>query len=147
VTGVCIDGLLLGAAGLLAADHPSSHSKDRNHHEPYPLESRPRIPLAVLATAASASCGAGVLYLDDRPVCAGHRRTPRRLERRLRIESVSQSRLRSGTSNIDASQVTGEEAIERHTKNLNVVTTLAMDSMTTGPCRAHPGGQRDTFMT
>ncbi|HEX7439931.1 MAG TPA: hypothetical protein VF319_07510 [Caldimonas sp.] len=42
----------------------------------------------------------------------------------LRIESVSQSRLRSGTRNIDASQVTGEDAIERHTRNLNVVTTL-----------------------
>lgn len=42
----------------------------------------------------------------------------------LRVESLSQSRLRSGTHAIDASQVTGEEAIERHTKNLNMVTTL-----------------------
>jgi hypothetical protein len=42
----------------------------------------------------------------------------------LRLEALTQNRLRSGTSNIDATQVSGEEAIERHTKNLNLVTTL-----------------------
>jgi hypothetical protein len=42
----------------------------------------------------------------------------------LRLEAVSQTRLRSGTTDIDPSQVTDEEAVERHTKNLNLVTTL-----------------------
>jgi hypothetical protein len=43
----------------------------------------------------------------------------------LRLEAVTQKTLRSGTFDIDASQVTGEEAIERHTKNLNILTTLS----------------------
>jgi hypothetical protein len=42
----------------------------------------------------------------------------------FRIESVSQTRLRSGTHDVDPSQVTDEDAVERHTKNLNLITTL-----------------------
>jgi hypothetical protein len=42
----------------------------------------------------------------------------------VRLEAVTQKQLRKGTTNLSASEVTGEEAIERHTKNLNVVTTL-----------------------
>lgn len=42
----------------------------------------------------------------------------------VRVELVTQDRLRSGTHDIDASQVTNEDAIERRTRNLNVVTTL-----------------------
>ncbi len=42
----------------------------------------------------------------------------------VRLERVTQNRLRTGTTDLDASQVTEEEAIERHTKNTNVVTTL-----------------------
>ena len=41
-----------------------------------------------------------------------------------RIEQVNQTRLLTGTNDIDASQVSNEDAIERHTRNLNVVTTL-----------------------
>jgi hypothetical protein len=42
----------------------------------------------------------------------------------VRLEAVTQKHLRSGTTDLNASQVTGEEAIERRTKNLNLVTTL-----------------------
>jgi hypothetical protein len=42
----------------------------------------------------------------------------------LRLESVLQNRLRTGTHTISADQVSDEEAVERHTRNLNLVTTL-----------------------
>lgn len=42
----------------------------------------------------------------------------------FRIESVTQNRLRTGTHTIAAAAVTGEEAIERRTRNTNAVTTL-----------------------
>lgn len=42
----------------------------------------------------------------------------------FRLESVTQNRLRSGTRTIAAADVTGEEALERHTRNTNLVTTL-----------------------
>jgi hypothetical protein len=82
------------------------------------------IPLAAMATAASASCGSAFCTLMTDRYAQGTGEPHVGWSADLRIESVSQSRLRSGTSNIDANQVTGEEAIERHTKNLNVVTTL-----------------------
>lgn len=43
----------------------------------------------------------------------------------VRLEAVAQKRLRTGTSNVDATQVTGEAAIERHTKNLNLLASLS----------------------
>ncbi len=46
----------------------------------------------------------------------------------LRLEAVTQKQLRSGTSNLDASQVTGEDAFERHTRNLNRSRTAAWRS-------------------
>jgi hypothetical protein len=42
----------------------------------------------------------------------------------LRLESVLQNRLRTGTHTISPEQVSSEDAIERHTRNLNLVTTL-----------------------
>jgi len=42
----------------------------------------------------------------------------------LRLEAVTQDRLRTGTTRLDPGQVTGEEAIERRTRNRNLVTTL-----------------------
>lgn len=42
----------------------------------------------------------------------------------LRLESVSRTQLHSGTHNIDLSQVTGEDAIERRTTSENLVTTF-----------------------
>ena len=80
--------------------------------------------LAAFVTSASASCGSAycTLMTDRYAQGTGEPHVGRSAD--LRIESVSQTRLRSGTSNVDPSQVTGEEAIERHTRNLNVVTTL-----------------------
>jgi hypothetical protein len=76
-------------------------------------------PLPVLASCGSAFC---TLMTDRYAQGAGEPHVG--WSANLRVERVVQDRLRSGTKNIDASQVTGEEAIERHTKNLNVVTTV-----------------------
>jgi len=80
--------------------------------------------LAAMTTAASASCGSAFCTLMTDRYAQGTGEAHLGWSADLRIESVSQSRLRSGTSTINANQVTGEDAIERHTKNLNVVTTL-----------------------
>jgi len=42
----------------------------------------------------------------------------------VRLELVNLDRLRTGTHSLDASQVEDEEAVERHTRNQNLVTTL-----------------------
>ncbi|HEU5296913.1 MAG TPA: transporter [Burkholderiaceae bacterium] len=42
----------------------------------------------------------------------------------VRVDYVSQTQLRSGTRSINANEVSGEDAVERHTYNTNVVTTL-----------------------
>ncbi|HET7524810.1 MAG TPA: transporter [Burkholderiaceae bacterium] len=42
----------------------------------------------------------------------------------MRVDYVSQTQLRSGTRDISPGEVTGEEALERHTYNTNVLTTL-----------------------
>jgi hypothetical protein len=42
----------------------------------------------------------------------------------FRLESVAQNRLRSGTRTLSAAEVSGEEAIERRTRNLNLVSTV-----------------------
>jgi len=80
--------------------------------------------LAALSAAASASCGSAFCTLMTDRYAQGAGESHLGWSADLRIESVSQTRLRSGTHDIDASQVTGEDAIERHTKNLNLVTTL-----------------------
>ncbi len=80
--------------------------------------------LATGVSAASASCGSGFCTLMTDRFAQGTGEPHVGWSSDLRIEAVSQTRLRSGTTDIDASQVTGEEAIERHTKNLNLVTTL-----------------------
>jgi hypothetical protein len=43
----------------------------------------------------------------------------------VRVEAVTQSRLRSGTAAPDPSLLAGEAAIERHTRNLNLFTALS----------------------
>lgn len=82
------------------------------------------LPLALTGTTAFASCGSAFCSLMTDRYAQGTGEPHVGWSADLRIESVTQSRLRSGTTNIDASEVTNEEAIERHTKNLNVVTTL-----------------------
>jgi len=73
---------------------------------------------------ASASCGSAFCTLMTDRYAQGTGEPHIGWSADLRIESVLQDRLRTGTHTIDASQVTDEEAIERHTRNLNVVTTL-----------------------
>ena len=80
--------------------------------------------IALGALPAQASCGSAFCTLMTDRYLQGAGNPHLGWSADLRVERVSQERLRSGTQNIDASQVTNEEAIERHTKNLNVVTTL-----------------------
>ena len=82
------------------------------------------LALSTFAMAASASCGSAFCTLMTDRYLQGTGDGHAGWSADVRIESVRQSRLRSGTHDIDASQVTGEDAIERHTQNLNVVTTL-----------------------
>jgi hypothetical protein len=80
------------------------------------------LPLAV-ATPSQASCGSAFCsLLNDRFALGTWDHVGWSAD--VRTESVSQTQLRSGTHNISASEVTGEEAIERHTDNTNLVTTL-----------------------
>jgi hypothetical protein len=87
-----------------------------------------RGPLALalflnLAAPALASCGSSFCTLMTDRYAQGAGEHPG-WSTDLRFESVTQDRLHSGSHDLDASQVTGEEAIERHTKNQNLVATL-----------------------
>lgn len=84
------------------------------------------LPMTLLCpTVAQASCGSAFCTLMTDRYAQGTGEPHAGWSLDLRLESVTQDRLRSGTSNVDPAAVTGEEAIERHTRNLNVVTTLA----------------------
>jgi hypothetical protein len=78
-----------------------------------------------LPIAAQASCGSAFCTLMTDRYAQGSGEPHLGWSADVRLEAVTQDRLRSGTHNLDASEVTGEEAIERHTKNLNLVTTLS----------------------
>ena len=80
-------------------------------------------PMALAATA-HASCGAAFCTLMTDRYAQGTGEPHLGWSADLRLEAVNQRQLRSGTSNLSASEVTGEEAIERHTRNLNAVTAL-----------------------
>ena len=82
------------------------------------------LAIAALAASAHASCGSAFCTLMTDRYAQGGGDAHLGWSADVRLEAVTQTQLRSGTSNLDASQVTGEEAIERHTKNLNLVTTL-----------------------
>jgi hypothetical protein len=82
------------------------------------------LALASMASIAHASCGSTFCTLMTDRYAQGTGEPHVGWSADVRLEALTQKRLRSGTSNIDAGQVTGEEAIERHTKNLNLVTTL-----------------------
>lgn len=81
--------------------------------------------LGAVAPVAHASCGASFCTLMTDRYAQGHADIHPGWSADLRLEFIDQKQLRSGTSNIDASEVTGEEAIERHTRNRNLVTTLS----------------------
>lgn len=83
------------------------------------------LAMSALAQSAQASCGSAFCTLMTDRYAQGSGEPHLGWSADVRLEAVTQKQLRTGTTNIDASQVTGEEAIERHTKNLNLVTTLA----------------------
>lgn len=80
--------------------------------------------LAVLSTGACASCGSAFCTLMTDRYAQGAGAPPAGWSADVRLEWLTQDRLRSGTHDINPSQATNEEAIERHTRNVNVVTTL-----------------------
>ena len=89
------------------------------------LQSTPAaLVIAALTPAAQASCGSAFCTLMTDRYAQGSGEPHLGWSADVRLEAVTQKQLRSGTTNLDASQVTGEEAIERHTRNQNLITTL-----------------------
>ena len=82
------------------------------------------VALTFCVTSASAACGSAFCTLMTDRFAQGTGDAHLGWSADLRLESVAQTQLRSGTHNIDSSQVTGEDAIERRTTNQNLVTTL-----------------------
>lgn len=80
--------------------------------------------IALSAPAAEASCGAASCnLLNDRFALGTWDHAGWTVD--LRLESVVQDRLRHGTKSISPADLPeDEEAVERHTRNLNLVTTL-----------------------
>lgn len=77
------------------------------------------------APAAVASCGSASCTLMTDRYAQGTGDVHVGWSADLRLETVTQKKLRTGTTTLDASQVTGEPAIERYTKNLNLLTSLS----------------------
>jgi hypothetical protein len=83
---------------------------------------------ALFATAlppAFASCGASFCTLMTDRFAQGSADAQQGWSADLRFEQVTQKQLRRGTTNLDASEVADAEAIERRTRNQNLVTTLS----------------------
>jgi hypothetical protein len=96
-----------------------------------PLRPRPKAraricvaALTIVAAAASdASCGSAFCtLLNDRFALGTWDHVGWSAD--FRLEQVTQSKLRSGTRNPTPTELAAEEAIERHTRNLNLVTTI-----------------------
>lgn len=80
--------------------------------------------LALSASAARASCGAATCtLLNDRFALGTWEHTGWSAD--LRLEALTQTTLREGTHSLSPANLpAGEEAIERHTRNRNLVSTL-----------------------
>jgi hypothetical protein len=93
------------------------------------LPGLPRALLAcaalALAGAAHASCGSAYCTLMTDRYAQGSGDPHVGFSADLRLELVTQDKLHRGTHDIDASQVTGEDAIERETRNRNLNATLS----------------------
>jgi len=81
------------------------------------------VALAAAAPVAQASCGSAFCTLMTDRYALGTE-VGEGWTSDLRLERVTQTQLRSGTRNLAAAEVTGEEAIERHTRNTNLVESL-----------------------
>jgi hypothetical protein len=95
-----------------------------NHPHHPPTRIAAAALLTLFAATASASCGSAFCTLMTDRYAQGAGEPHLGWSADVRLEAVTQRQLRNGTSNIDALQVTGEEAIERRTRNLNLVTSL-----------------------
>ncbi|WP_374568438.1 transporter [Ideonella sp.] len=92
---------------------------------PFPIRAAAMAALVALsASAAQASCGAASCnLLNDRFALGTWDHAGWSVD--LRLESVVQDQLRRGSQNISPDDLPeDEEAVERHTRNLNLVTTL-----------------------
>ena len=80
--------------------------------------------VSALSSTAQASCGAASCnLLNDRFALGTWEHPGWSVD--LRLESITQDQLRQGTKKISPAELPeGEEAIERHTRNLNLITTL-----------------------
>ena len=78
-----------------------------------------------LSVAAHASCGSAYCTLMTDRYAQGSGDPHVGWSADLRLELVTQDRLRSGTHGVDPSQVSGEDAIERETRNRNLAATLS----------------------
>jgi hypothetical protein len=78
----------------------------------------------VIPPVAQASCGAASCNLLNDRFALGTWDHPG-FSADFRLESITQDQLRQGTKKISPAELPeGEEAIERHTRNLNLVTTI-----------------------
>ncbi|MFM9916664.1 MAG: hypothetical protein ACKVOX_12705 [Rhizobacter sp.] len=82
------------------------------------------VGLASSVGLAHASCGASFCTLMTDRYAQGVIDTHLGWSGDVRLEAVTQNKLRTGTSNIKPSEVTDEEAIERRTRNLNLLATV-----------------------
>lgn len=83
------------------------------------------IAFAGAAAGAGASCGSAFCSLMTDRYAQGGTAAPGSWSSDLRLELVTQDRLREGSRTIDPSQVTGVDAIERRTVNHNLVESLS----------------------
>jgi hypothetical protein len=77
------------------------------------------------ATSATASCGSAFCTLMTDRYTQGTGEAHAGWSADVRLEALTQTRLRTGTADPDATQLAGEAVIERHTRNLNLLTSLS----------------------
>jgi len=82
------------------------------------------IAFAIFPLASHASCGSAFCTLMTDRYAQGTGEPHVGWSADFRLEAVTQDRLRSGTHSLSPADVTGEDSIERVTRNLNFVTTL-----------------------
>ncbi len=80
--------------------------------------------LYILPAIAQASCGSAFCTLMTDRYAQGTGEAHLGWSADLRLEVVTQAQLQKDTDHLAASEVTGEEAVEQHTRNQNMVTTL-----------------------
>ena len=96
--------------------------------EPHSSRVRAALIACFVATAsapAAASCGSAYCTLMTDRYAQGTGEPQLGWSGQIRFEELTHDRLRSGTRNVDAADLTGEDTIEPRTRNLNVSPTSA----------------------